>query len=82
MWCTAETVSADDVFAVAANIKYHSEYTPSFSQAAFGGKPAFVATAQSVRDTLIQRWNATYEHFETTNPKMIYYLSMEFLQVS
>ncbi|KAI5079631.1 hypothetical protein GOP47_0005110 [Adiantum capillus-veneris] len=41
---------------------------------------AYVATAQSVRDALIERWNKTYELFQTTNPKQAYYLSMEFLQ--
>jgi starch phosphorylase len=39
----------------------------------------FEAFAKSVRDTLSQRWVATEGAYERSNPKRIYYLSMEFL---
>ena len=39
------------------------------------------ATAASVRERLMERWDETYAHFTAENPKMIYYLSMEYLQV-
>jgi hypothetical protein len=29
---------------------------------------------------MTERWDETYAHFTAENPKMIYYLSMEFLQ--
>ena len=29
---------------------------------------------------MTERWDETYAHFTAQNPKMIYYLSMEFLQ--
>ncbi|KAJ7533625.1 hypothetical protein O6H91_13G057500 [Diphasiastrum complanatum] len=74
-------VIAEDVLDIASSIKYHAEYTPMFSPLKFELKQAYVATAQTVRDALIQRWNATYEHFQKSNPKQVYYLSMEFLQV-
>ena len=70
-----------DEASIASNITYHAEYTPSFSPLTFEVKAAYVATAQSVRDILIERWNKTYELFQSENPKQAYYLSMEFLQV-
>lgn len=72
--------SSDDVLAVAANIKYHAEYSPTFSPGKFEALQAYYASSESIRDSLVQRWNATYEQFDKENPKMIYYLSMEFLQ--
>ncbi|XP_022149091.1 alpha-1,4 glucan phosphorylase L-2 isozyme, chloroplastic/amyloplastic-like isoform X2 [Momordica charantia] len=69
-----------DSASVAASIKYHSEFTPSFSPEGFELSKAFYATAESVRDMLIINWNATYEYYEKMNVKQAYYLSMEFLQ--
>ena len=37
--------------------------------------------AASVRERLQERWDETYAHFTAENPKMVYFLSMEFLQV-
>jgi starch phosphorylase len=39
----------------------------------------FEAFARSVRDVLSQRWAATTETYARRNPKIVYYLSMEFL---
>ncbi|KAL2650664.1 hypothetical protein R1flu_018792 [Riccia fluitans] len=72
--------SADDASSVASNIKYHAEYTPTFSPLKFDIQKAYAATAESVRDNLILRWNETYKHLHQVNPKHIHYLSMEFLQ--
>jgi hypothetical protein len=69
-----------DATAIASNIKYHAEYTPSYSPYKFELEQAYVATAESLRDTLVQRWNETYKHFQLDNAKAIHYLSMEFLQ--
>lgn len=76
----ATAKSSSDATAIASNIAHHAEYTPCFSPLKFELQAAYVATAQSVRDTLIERWNKTYELFQTANPKQAYYLSMEFLQ--
>ena len=73
--------SAHDAKGIASHIKYHAEYSRPFASAKFGLKQAYVATAQSVRDTLTQRLNETYNHFRNTNGKAIHYLSMEYLQV-
>ncbi|MBV8854562.1 MAG: glycogen/starch/alpha-glucan family phosphorylase, partial [Sinobacteraceae bacterium] len=39
----------------------------------------FEAFARSVRDALAERWALTTRAYERHNPKMVYYLSMEFL---
>ena len=39
----------------------------------------FEALARSVRDVLSQRWLLTEKTYEETNPKRLYYVSMEFL---
>ncbi|BFG26578.1 hypothetical protein CerSpe_128520 [Prunus speciosa] len=69
-----------DAGSIASSIKYHAEFTPSFSPERFELPKAFFATAQSVRDALIINWNATYAYYEKLNAKQAYYLSMEFLQ--
>ncbi|KAK6788493.1 hypothetical protein RDI58_012291 [Solanum bulbocastanum] len=69
-----------DSTSVLSSIKYHAEFTPSFSPEKFELPKAYYATAESVRDMLIISWNATYEFYEKMNVKQAYYLSMEFLQ--
>ncbi|KAJ4707355.1 Alpha-1,4 glucan phosphorylase [Melia azedarach] len=71
---------APDAASITSSIKYHAEFTPSYSPDKFELPKAFFATAQSVRDTLIINWNSTYEYYERLNVKQAYYLSMEFLQ--
>uniref|UniRef100_A0A7C8YWC3 Alpha-1,4 glucan phosphorylase n=2 Tax=Opuntia streptacantha TaxID=393608 RepID=A0A7C8YWC3_OPUST len=65
---------------IASNINYHAQYGPHFSPLKFEPEQAFYATAESVRDRLIQQWNETYVHFHKNDPKQTYYLSMEYLQ--
>ncbi|XP_043702206.1 alpha-glucan phosphorylase, H isozyme-like [Telopea speciosissima] len=65
---------------IAANINYHAQYSPHFSPFKFDPEQAYYATAESVRDRLIQQWNETYFHFHKVDPKQTYYLSMEYLQ--
>ncbi|PSR84996.1 Alpha-1,4 glucan phosphorylase L-2 isozyme/amyloplastic like [Actinidia chinensis var. chinensis] len=69
-----------DSASLASRIKYHAEFTPSFSPEKFELPKAFYATAESVRDMLITNWNMTYDYYEKMNVKQAYYLSMEFLQ--
>jgi glycogen phosphorylase len=40
---------------------------------------AYQATALSVRDRLISRWNKTQIHHTQMKPKRVYYFSLEFL---
>ncbi|CAO2166999.1 unnamed protein product [Urochloa humidicola] len=76
----AASPAAEKPADIAGNISYHAQYSPHFSPLAFGPEEAFYATAESVRDHLIERWNDTYLHFHKTDPKQTYYLSMEYLQ--
>ncbi|GAQ92612.1 glycogen phosphorylase [Klebsormidium nitens] len=76
----AANPASDEAFKVASNIKYHATYTPAYNPLKFDIPQAYRATAQSLRDTLIQRWNDTYALFQEKDPKQTYYLSMEFLQ--
>ncbi|KAH7425846.1 hypothetical protein KP509_11G073600 [Ceratopteris richardii] len=71
---------SNDAESIAKNIIHHAEYSPFFSPLQFELQAAYIATAQSVRDTLIRNWNETYRLFQDKNPKQAYYLSMEFLQ--
>ncbi|XP_009764309.1 alpha-1,4 glucan phosphorylase L-1 isozyme, chloroplastic/amyloplastic [Nicotiana sylvestris] len=71
---------APDAASVASSIRYHAEFTPLFSPERFELPKAFFATAQSVLDSLLINWNATYDFYEKMNLKQAYYLSMEFLQ--
>ncbi|MQM00216.1 hypothetical protein Taro_032938 [Colocasia esculenta] len=71
---------AENPSEIASNIAYHARYSPHFSPIKFAPEQAYYATADSVRDLLIQRWNDTYFHFHKVDPKQTYYLSMEYLQ--
>ena len=39
----------------------------------------FQAVAYAVKDTIIDNWLATQQQFDQDDPKMVYYMSMEFL---
>ncbi|KAK8959264.1 hypothetical protein KSP40_PGU015053 [Platanthera guangdongensis] len=71
---------AEEPWEVASNISYHAQYNPHFSPFKFDAEQAFYATARSVRDQLILRWNDTCYHNHKNDPKQTYYLSMEYLQ--
>ncbi|KAK9924969.1 hypothetical protein M0R45_033310 [Rubus argutus] len=77
---TAPGAFTTDTVSIASSIKYHAEFTPSFSPEQFELPKAYFATAQSVRDALIINWNATNDYYDKLNVKQAYYLSMEFLQ--
>ena len=46
---------------------------------AIGERERFEAVAHSVRDILSQRWIRTEQTYDRSNPKRVYYLSLEFL---
>ena len=41
---------------------------------AFDVPDMYRATAESVREQLVENWNATYKHFHEENPKQAYYI--------
>lgn len=69
-----------EVDAVVSNIKNHAEFTPSSAPLKFEPKAAYIATAESVRDSLVRQWNLTHQELARKDPKQAYYISMEFLQ--
>jgi starch phosphorylase len=64
-----------------ANALYerHLVFDNVVDPAAAGPRERFEAFARSVRDILSQRWVRTENTYEHENPKVVYYLSMEFL---
>lgn len=61
------------------SIVYHTTYTLCRHRYNVDKTAMYTATSYSVRDLLLQEWNATQENLHQTNPKQCYYLSMEFL---
>src|ERR1700757_674293 len=57
----------------------HLVFDNVMDAAAIGDRERFEALAHSVRDVLSQRWIRTEETYDRTDPKRVYYLSMEFL---
>ena len=57
----------------------HLVFDNVMEAAAIGARERFEAVAHSVRDILSQRWIQTEKTYESKNPKLVYYLSMEFL---
>jgi glycogen phosphorylase len=57
----------------------HLLFDNVIAPAAAGPRERYEAVARSVRDILSQRWLLTDSVYERTDPKRVYYLSMEFL---
>src|ERR1043166_2065483 len=68
-------------FAGSSNASYerHLIFDNVNSVEAAGPRERFEAFARSVREVLSQRWVRTEETYARTNPKRVYYLSMEYL---
>jgi starch phosphorylase len=68
-------------FARTANALYerHLIFDNVLEAVEIGARERFEAVARSVRDVLSQRWIQTEKTYERTDPKRVYYLSMEFL---
>ena len=52
-------------------------YRKNFGEA--NNQEVYQAVALAVKDEVIDNWLATQEEMEKTDPKMVYYMSMEFL---
>jgi starch phosphorylase len=57
----------------------HLLFDKAISPRAATPRDRFEAFARSVRDALTPRWVLTTETYARENPKLVYYLSMEFL---
>ncbi|GAB4815011.1 hypothetical protein N2152v2_002057 [Parachlorella kessleri] len=74
-----DTYVKNDVLNIQQSIVRHVEYTLARSRFKFDEQEAYMATAFSVRDRLIESWNDTNQYFKEQDPKRVYYMSMEFL---
>ncbi|PRW61146.1 starch phosphorylase [Chlorella sorokiniana] len=74
-----DTYVKNDVLSIQQSIVNHVEYTLARSRYMFDDLEAYMATAYSVRDRLIEEWNDTQTFIKEVDPKRVYYLSMEFL---
>jgi starch phosphorylase len=57
----------------------HLVFDNVIDASAIGERERFEAVAHSVRDVLSQRWIRTEQTYDRSNPKRVYYLSLEFL---
>jgi len=57
----------------------HLVFDNVMEPATIGARERFEAVAHSVRDVLSQRWIRTEQTYDRSNPKRVYYLSLEFL---
>ena len=57
----------------------HLVFDNVMEMAKIGPRESFEAVARSVRDALSQRWIRTEQTYNASNPKRVYYLSLEFL---
>lgn len=74
-----DTYIKNDVLSIEESIVNHVEYTMARSRYKFDDQEAYMATAYSLRDRLIESWNDTQAYFKEQDVKRVYYLSMEFL---
>jgi len=70
---------ANDQDTIQKSIIDHVEYTLARTKFNFDSFAAYQATAYSVRDRLIERWNETQQYYTEKDVKRVYYLSLEFL---
>jgi len=70
-----------DSESLANSIGYHAEHSSAvLPNVGVTALQAYKATAASVRERVLERWNETNAHFAQNNVKQVAYISMEFLQ--
>ena len=62
--CLADTYIKNDVLSIEESIVNHVEYTMARSRYKFDDQEAYMATAYSLRDRLIESWNDTQAWFK------------------
>ncbi|ORY07217.1 glycosyl transferase [Basidiobolus meristosporus CBS 931.73] len=79
LWNELIEKNEDDITAIQTAIARHMATTLARTPYNVDDFAGYLATAYSVRDRLIKRWNETQEYHTAHDPKRVYYLSMEFL---
>ncbi|KAJ2750686.1 Non-essential glycogen phosphorylase [Coemansia aciculifera] len=68
-----------DVATIKNSVVMHLTATFLRTPASIDSAHAYLASAFSVRDRLLQRWNLTNEYHDKIGAKRVYYMSLEFL---
>lgn len=79
MWDLMKSYLGSDTKSIQRQIVNHVEYTLARTRFNFDNNGCYYATAYSVRDRLVESWNDTYQHQYEKDPKMMYYMSLEYL---
>ena len=79
LWSLMSSYLGSDVKSIQKSIVDHVEYTLAASRFNFTNMHAYLASAMSVRDRLIESWNDTQAFFMEQDTKRVSYLSLEFL---
>jgi starch phosphorylase len=65
--------------AIQKSFCHHATKTLARSSFNMDDFAAYQSVAHSIRDRLLERWNATQVYTQSQDPKRVYYLSLEFL---
>ncbi|KAI8925852.1 glycosyl transferase [Entophlyctis helioformis] len=79
LWRDLNKPEEDDEETIQRSFVNHVTKTLARSAYNMDDFAAYQAMALSVRDRLIDRWNATQQYHSLKDPKRVYYLSLEFL---
>jgi starch phosphorylase len=79
LWLKFSQPDANDLESIEKSICRHVSKTLARSALNVDGFAAYQATALSVRDRLIDLWNATQQCHTEHGSKRVYYLSLEFV---
>ncbi len=79
LWMKLSRPDKNDIESIEKSICRHVSKTLARSSSNLDGFAAYQATAFSVRDRLIDLWNATQQCHTMSNSKRVYYLSLEFV---
>ena len=79
VWSIMKTYLPRDKLSLQKSIIYHVEF--SLARTRFDITPdiLYTGTSVSVRDRLLESWNDTQVTIRLSDPKRVYYLSIEFL---
>ncbi len=68
----------ENVAAVKKTFNRHLHFTIAKDRNVATNRDYYLSTAYTVRDHLVGRWIRTQQHYYDTDPKRVYYLSLEY----
>lgn len=79
LWSLMSSYLPTDKKSIQRSIVNHVEYSLAGSRYTFNDRLAYLASASSLRDRLIENWNDTVQFFHESHVKRVSYLSFEYL---